>query len=374
MRQVHRLLGFLKPYLLRFLVAFFLMAMVGACEGLTALLIKPIFDYVLGSSGGATPVVLVKFPWSGHEVYLQSFLPSYFQNAWAIVLISIVGVTLVKGISEFFANYSINFVGFSVVRDLRNLVYARIVAQSVAFFSKQPTGNLMSAITSDIEKIQMAVSTAAADFLKQIFTLAFLLAVLFYFDWRLATISFLLVPFVVFPSINIGRRIRVSSRFSQDRMAELNSILQESFTGIRIVKAFGAELLEIKKFKAATQRLLKVNLRWMRASVATSPLMEVLGAVTIAALLFYARYQIAGHTQTTGGFIAFLYALIKMYEPIKRLTGIHNSFQQAVGASEQAFHLLDLPPEIADQPGAIVLPPFQREISFENAIEIPIWG
>ena len=366
MSQVRRLLGFLKPYVIRFFIAVFLMAVVGACEGLTALLIKPIFDHVLDSSGGATPILLFKLPWGHHEVYLQNFFPSYIQNAWAIVAISIVAVTLAKGLSEFFANYSINFVGFSVVRDLRNLVYVRIVDQSVAFFSKQSTGKLMSAITSDIEKIQMAVSQAAADFLKQVFTLAGLLAVVFYVDWRLALISFLLIPFVVFPSVNIGRHIRISSRFSQDRMAELNSILQETFSGIRIVKAFGAELLEIKKFKAATQRLLKINLRWMRAQVATSPLMEVLGAVTIAVLLFYARHQIVTHAQTTGGFVAFLYALIKMYEPIKRLAGIHNSFQQAVGASEQAFHYLDLPPEIADRPGAIVLPPFEREIVFDN--------
>jgi subfamily B ATP-binding cassette protein MsbA len=95
-------------------------------------------------------------------------------------------------------------------------------------------------------------------------------------------------------------------------------------------------------------------------------LMEVLGAVTIAVLLYYARHQIVNHAQTTGGFVAFLYALIKMYEPIKRLTGVNNSFQQAVGASEQAFHYLDLPPDIADQPGATVLPPFKHEIVFEN--------
>jgi subfamily B ATP-binding cassette protein MsbA len=339
---------------------------VGACEGLTALLIKPIFDYVLDVKGGAARIPLFKIPWVNYEVYLQEFFPSYFQNVWAIVAVCIVAVTVVKGLSEFVANYSINFVGFSVVRDLRNLVYARIVDQSVGFFSRQSTGKLMSAITSDIEKIQIAVSQAAADLLKQVFTLAGLLAVVFIVDWRLALVSFLLIPFVVFPSANIGRHIRTSSRFSQDRMAELNSILQETFSGIRIVKAFAAEALEIKKFKAATQRLLKINLRWVRAQVATSPLMEVLGAVTIAVLLFYARHQIMSHAQTTGGFVAFLYALIKMYEPIKRLTGIHNSFQQAVGASEQAFHYLDLPPEIADRPGAVALPPFEREIVFDN--------
>jgi len=179
-------------------------------------------------------------------------------------------------------------------------------------------------------------------------------------------VSLLLVPFVVFPSANLGRYIRISSRSSQDKMAELNTVLQETFSGIRVVKAFGMEKFEIAKFKAATRRLLRVSLRWVRAQAVTSPLMEVLGALTIAGLLLYARNEILHHVQTTGGFVAFLVALIKTYEPIKRLTGISNAYHQAVGASEQVFHYLDIPPEITDKPAAIQLPTFEREIEFQD--------
>src|SRR5205823_5128186 len=193
-----------------------------------------------------------------------------------------------------------------------------------------------------------------------------LMAVIFRLDWQLALISLFLVPFVIFPSSRIGRYIRTSSRHSQDKMAEINNVLQETFSGIRIVKAFGMESFEVDKFKAATRRLLKINLRWVRATAMTSPLMELLGAVTIAGLLLYARNQILHHAQTTGGFLAFLYALIKMYEPIKRLTGVNNAFQQAVGASEKVFHYLDVRSEIQDRPQAAVLPPFQSEIAFEH--------
>jgi subfamily B ATP-binding cassette protein MsbA len=196
--------------------------------------------------------------------------------------------------------------------------------------------------------------------------LVFLLGVIFYFDWRLALASLVLVPFVVFPSANIGRYIRASTRSSQDKMAELNQVLQETFSGIRVVKAFGMESFEIAKFKAATRRLLRVSLRWVRAQAVSSPLMEVLGAVTVAGLLLYARNEILHHTQTTGGFVAFLVALIKTYEPIKRLTGVNNAYQQAVGASEQVFHYLDVRPDITDKPGAVELPPFEREIDFDN--------
>ena len=366
MSQVRRLLTFLRPYLFRFFDAFVLMAVVGICEALAALLIKPVFDSVLAPHTEAARILLFRLPIVGRGVFLQDFFPERIHNAWTLVAIAIIAVTLIKGLSEFLATYLINFIGHSVVRDLRNLLYSRLIEQSISFFSKNPTGRLMSAITSDIERIQYAVSQTSADFLKQSFTLLGLLMVAFYFDWRLALISLALVPFVVFPSANIGRYIRISSRSSQDKMADLNNVLQETFTGIRIVKAFGMELFEVAKFKAATHRLLKVSLRWVRAQAATSPLMEILGAITIAALLLYERNEILHHAQTMGGFVAFLYALIKMYEPVKRLTGVNNAYQQAVGASEQVFHYLDIAPDISDKPQAIELPPFHREITFEN--------
>jgi subfamily B ATP-binding cassette protein MsbA len=366
MTQVQRLLAFLKPYSFRFLVAFLLMALVGACEALTALLIKPAFDRVLAPGADAGKIVLFQWPFGGHPIYLQSFFPAWIHNAWTIVAISIVSVTLIKGVSEFLATYFINFIGHSVVRDLRNLLYSRIIQQSLAFFTRTSTGRLMSAVTSDIERIQYAVSQTAADFLKQSFTLAGLLAVLFYVDWRLALGSLILVPLVVWPSHNIGRYIRISSRSSQDKMAEMSTVLQETFSGIRVVKAFGMELFEVEKFKAATRRLLRTSLRWVRAQAATSPIMEVLGAITVAGLLLYARTEIMRHAQTTGGFVAFLYALIKTYEPIKRLTGVHNAYAQALGASEQVFHYLDIHPDIHDEPGATALRPFEHEIEFQD--------
>jgi subfamily B ATP-binding cassette protein MsbA len=366
MSQVQRLLGSLRPYSLRFGFAFILMGVVGACEALTALLIKPVFDRVLAPGADAGRILLFTWPFGGGGVYLQDFFPARIHNAATLVALAIIAVTVAKGISEFLATYFINYIGHSVVRDLRNLLYARIIDHSIAFFTHNPTGRLMSAITSDIEKIQYAVSQSAADFLKQSFTLVGLLAVIFYMDWRLALASMALVPFVVFPSANIGRYIRVSSRSSQDKMAELNTVLQETFSGIRVVKAFGMELFEIAKFKAASRRLLRVSLRWVRAQAVTSPLMEILGAITIAGLLLYARKEILHHAQTTGGFVAFLIALIKTYEPIKRLAGISNAYHQAVGASEQVFHYLDIPSEITDRPGAIELPSFEREIKFQN--------
>lgn len=366
MNPVRRLLGFMRPYLGRFSAAVLLMIVVGAGEALFALLIKPVFDVVLAPDTTTKHILLFKWPVSGRPLYLEQLLPVSIHNVWALVAIVILGVTIIKGLAEFLGTYFINFVGQSVVKDLRNQLYTKIIDQSMAFFSRNPTGKLMSSVTSDIEKVQIAVSQVAADSLRESFTLIGLLLVAFHYDWRLTLGSLLLVPLVVFPSRTIGRYIRTASRFSQDKMAELNHILQETFSGIRIVKAFGMELFEVTKFRAATRRLLKVNLRWVRATALSSPLMEVLGAVAIVGVLLYCRNEIVHHAKTAGDFAGFLYALIKLYEPIKRLTGVNNAFQQAVGASEKVFAYLDIHSEITDKPGAVVLPVFEREIVFDQ--------
>jgi len=366
MIQVQRLLGFIRPYSFRLFLAVCLMVIVGASEGITALLIKPIFDQVLSPNASTSGILLFQISYFHHPVYLQDILPHWIHNVWTVVAITIIGVALAKGISEFLATYFINYIGHSVVRDLRNLLYSKLIEQSISFFARNPTGRLMSAITSDIERIQFAVSQTAADMLKQSFSLVFLLGALFYYDWRLALISMVLIPLVVFPSAKLGRYIRASSRSSQDKMGELNNVLQETFSGIRIVKAFAMESFEIEKFRTATRRLLRVSLRWVRAQDVSSPLMEVLGAMTIAGLLYYERRLILHHMQTPGGVLGFFYVLLKSYEPVKRLTGVSNSYQQALGASEQVFHYLDSEPEMVDKPGALILPPFENEIAFEE--------
>ncbi|HEV2419622.1 MAG TPA: ABC transporter ATP-binding protein [Terriglobia bacterium] len=366
MNAQRRLVRLTKPYIPLFAAAILLMAVVGASEAVYAFLIKPIFDRVLEGGHSTGPVLLFHLPFHGHAIYLQDFLPGNIRDPLTAIAIALVGITLIKGICAYFGTYSVNFIGQSVVRDMRNMLYTKIIRQSMAFFTQNSTGQLMSTVMNDIERIQDAVSNVTAAFLKQSFSLIGLLIVIFVIDWRLALVSLVLIPFVVFPSANIGRYIRKHSRKSQDKMADLTNILQETFSGIRIVKAFGMEDFEGGKFKAATRRLLKVNLRWVRAHALTQPLMELLGAITIAALLLYARNEIVHHAQTLGSFAVFLYAVIKMYEPIKRLTSVNNSLQLAVGASERVFEVLDLRSEVVEKPGAVELKGFKRELVFDG--------
>ncbi len=361
-----RLLRSVRPYRLYLLAGVVLMVGVGLFEALSALLIGPIFDRVLSPEGTDSTVVLVTIPYLDYTIYLDQLVPAWVHNVWTVTAIFIVGVILGKAVCEYLATYAIHYVGFSVIMDLRNQLYERIIHQSVSFFRRFSTGKLMSTVLSDIERIQLAVSQVLADLLRQCFTLIFLLGVVFFIDWRLALISLSLMPLVMVPATKIGRRIRQSTRTSQDKLADLSQLLQETISGNRIVKAFRMEHWELRRFREASGKLLRVNLRYARAQAATSPLMEVLGAVTLVFLLLYARDQIRSSQFTTGMFVTFIYALFKMYEPVKRLSGINNSFQQAIGASSKVFELLDLEEEIAEKPDAVTLTPFSRSIGFDH--------
>jgi subfamily B ATP-binding cassette protein MsbA len=224
----------------------------------------------------------------------------------------------------------------------------------------------MSATVSDVEKVRSALSEWLADFFRQCFTLIFLVAVLFTLDWRLTLGSLVLIPLVVVPVGRIGRRMRQAVQASQAKLAELSQILQETISGNRVVKAFGMEQFEIGKFRTTARRLMRENMRWIRAQAMTSPMMEILGAVVVVFVLLYARDQIRYKAMTTGAFMAVLYGVFKVYEPIKRLGGIYHYFQQALGASTQVFKFLALEEEVAESPGAKLLPPFSRRVEFEN--------
>ena len=186
-------------------------------------------------------------------------------------------------------------------------------------------------------------------------------------DWRMAVGSAVLIPLVVWPVGKFGRRIRKSSEKSRSRLADLSQILQETVSGNRVVKAFGMEGFEIRKFREASRNLLRENMRWVRAFAATSPLMDLLGAVVISMMLLYARGEIKVGRMTIGSFGAFTFALFKAYEPIKRIGTVYQLFLQAVGISTQVFAFLDLPEEAMEAPGARVCRGFAESIEFDDA-------
>ncbi|MCC7237453.1 MAG: ABC transporter ATP-binding protein [Bryobacterales bacterium] len=365
MRELLRLLRYARPYSAPLLGSVALMAVAGAAHALIALLIKPIFDRVLDPSTAEGPVPL--FTALGHTVTLQHFVPSAIHNVWTAVAFGILMVFLTKGLCEYAGNYLVNHVGFAAITDLRQQIFERVLGQDAQFFETTSTGQLMSSIMNDIEKIQVAISHMLADWLRQSFSAIGLLYVVMQTDWKLAVVSLTLLPFVLIPTARIGRKIRRSTRAAQDHAAGLNQILQETLSGHVVVKTFQAEEHESRRFAAAAARLKSASLRYVALQALASPVIEFFGAVTIVALLTYARNQIKLGAMTAGEFTSFVVALLMLYEPVKRLTGIHNIFQQALGASQRVFEYLDRETAVRTKPGAVEAPRLREAIRFENA-------
>jgi len=365
-KELGRLLQYSRRYIGHLLLSVFLMACVGAAQGLTVLLIGPIFDRVLNPASADAPVFLFTIPGWNYWVYLDNFMPMAIHNVWTMVAVGILAVFAIRGLCDYLGNYLVNYVGLSAVTDLRQDVFDRVVHQDAHFFESNSTARVMSSIMNDLEKIQVAMSHILADLLRQSFTLLFLAAAVMRTDWKLATGSLTLLPLVLIPTLRLGRRIRRTTRSAQDDTAELNQVLQETLSGHQVVKSFGAEEIESNRFRDRAERLRKSNLRYVAQQAVASPLIEFFAAIMIVGLLSYARLQIKAGSMSTGDFTSFVVALLLLFEPVKRLTGIHNIFQQALGASQKVFEYLDRDQQIKEQPGAVRLSRFEKGIAFEN--------
>jgi len=366
MRELSRLLRYSRPYTAHLLLSVILMACVGAAQGLTVLLVRPVFDRVLNPQSAEAPVVLFTVPIWKHPVLLDTFMPDSVRNVWTMVAIGFLAVFAIKGLFDYLANYLVNYVGFSAVTDLRQDVFDRVVHQDAHFFEANSTARLMSSIMNDLEKIQVATSHILADLLRQSFTVLALGTIVLQTDWKLAAVSLTVLPFVLVPTLRLGKRIRGTTRRAQDDTAELNQVLQETLSGHQVVKSFGAEEIESNRFRDRAERLRRSNLRYVAQQAVASPLIEFFGAVTIVGLLTYARTQIKAGSMSTGEFTSFVMALLMLYEPVKRLTGIHNIFQQALGASQKVFEYLDRVQHVIEKPGAAKLAKFEKSIVFED--------
>jgi subfamily B ATP-binding cassette protein MsbA len=366
MMELSRLLRYARPYTALLFISIILMIIVGAAQAMTALLIGPVFDRVLNPQSAEAPVALFTVPGWKQTFYLNHVMPTSIHNVWTMVAVAIIAVFLIKGLCDYSANYLINYVGFSAVTDLRQEVFDHVVEQDAHFFEANSTARVMSSIMNDLDKIQVALSHILADWLRQSFTALGLLAVVLQTDWKLALASLTVLPFVLVPTARLGRRIRRSTRSAQDNTAELNQVLQETLSGHQVVKSFGAEEIQSNRFRDRAQRLLKANLKYVGQQAIASPLIEFFGALTIVGLLSYARLQIKAGAMSTGDFTSFVIALLMLYEPVKRLTGIHNIFQQALGASEKVFVHLDADKQVDDRPDAVKLAKLEKSIHFDH--------
>jgi ATP-binding cassette, subfamily B, bacterial MsbA len=366
MRQLLRLLRYVRPYWLQLGLAVLLMALAGMLEAFRILLIRPFFDDVLNPAAPADEIVLFTIPGTETVVHLGQFVPDRIQHVWAVVAFAFVMATVLKAGLTYAGAYLVNYAGFGLITDLRNQLYDAIVRRSMNFFQRHSTGKLVSTIVNDVERVQFAMSQVLAEFLQQTFIFLFTIAVVILLGGRFALVLLLFIPFIIFWSHRIGRRVRTTTRKGQDKLAEIQNILHETITGIRIVKAFGMELWETLRFRGAATRLFRANLRSVRAAALSSPLMDIFGALAVALLLLLGRDAIRTGAFTMGGFVAFLFAVFKLYDPVRKFAGFNNNFQQALGASSEVFAFMDAEDEVREKPDAAVLPPFRESIRLKN--------
>jgi subfamily B ATP-binding cassette protein MsbA len=366
MKELLRLLGYARRYTGHLAVSVVLMAVAGGGTGMLALLVGPLLYIVLDPSAPESRIQLYTVPIVRRTLYLDQIVPNSFHNVFSIMAFATLAVFVTKGICDYAANYLVNYVGFSAVTNLRNRVFDKVLRQGAEFFEVHSTGKLMSAIMNDIDKVQLATSHILADLLRQSFVLLALVVVVISKDWKLTLLSALVAPLVVLPVTAIGKRIRRTTRRTQDNQGDLSQVLQETISGHMVVKAFSAEKYESRRFHDAARRLLKTNLQYVRQQAFSSPLIEVVGAATVVAFIWYARRQILLHHLTKTDFASFVTALLLLLEPVKRLVGIHNIFEQALGASQKVFEYLDNIEKIAEKPGATRLERFSQRIAFDN--------
>jgi subfamily B ATP-binding cassette protein MsbA len=334
-----RLLKLAKPHMLKFILAMLCMIIVGAITASLAFLVKPVLDEIFIKRNGQ---MLVWVP------------------------LAVIILYLLKGVCTYTQTVLMSFIGQRIIADLRNSLYWQIQRQSLAFFTKNPTGMLMSRITNDVSYIQGAVSEAVTSLLRDSATLIFLVLVVFYRDWQLAIIGMLVFPATVFPIARFGKKLRKVATRAQVTMGSLNTMLQETIAGTRIVKAFGREEYENQRFALNNERLFKLTLKAVTVSALSSPIMEFLGGVGIAAIVFYGGSQVIKGNSTPGTFFSFLTALIMLYEPIKRLTNVNNTIQQGIAGAERVFSIIDMVPEIRDKAVAVALPKISQGIEINN--------
>ena len=339
MHLYRRLLEFVKPHWTRLAGAMVCMLFVSAATSASAFLVKPVLD----------------------DVFFKKDL-----TMLKLIPLAIVALFILKGLFDYGQAYLMSYVGQKIIADLREKIYNHLQSLSLSFFTRNPTGVLMSRITNDVGLVQGAVTEAVTGLLKDLFTIVGLVGVVFYRDWRLAIVALVVFPLAVYPIVRFGKKLRSYSTRSQTAMGDISTILMETISGNRIVKAFNMEDYERARFAKENRKLFGILMKSVRVRAVSHPLMETLGGLGIAFIVFYGGYNVIKGVATPGTFFSFLAALLMLYEPVKRLSGVNNTIQQGLAAASRVFEVLDTVPEIRSEPGAKVLTSISKRIEYRD--------
>jgi subfamily B ATP-binding cassette protein MsbA len=272
------------------------------------------------------------------------------KDATGLVLfpLLVIGVFLIKGLGRYGQEYFLSYVGEDIIRRLRNQLYHCIQDLPLAFFQQERTGGLMSRITSDVNILKSMVSRTATGALSDLSAIVGLTAVIFYQNWRMAILAFIIMPVAFFPVFELGRRVRRVRTGCQEAMAELNSFLHETLAGAKIVKAFGMENHEKKRFDQKTGDLFRLEIKGVIVRSLSSPIMEFLGGLGIAFVIWYGGWEVIQGKTTPGTFMSFLTCVMLLYEPVKKLSHLNNSIQQGLAAIDRVYDVVEAQSNIRD--------------------------
>ena len=338
-RMYLRLLRYVRPYKGKLIVSTLAMIGVATMTALSALIIKNVLDDV--------------------------FIAGDRRMLLMIPLVIIV-IYILKGIFRYVRTYVMSWAGLRMVQDIRNELYEHLHRLSMSFFTETPTGVLMSRVTYDVNMMQMAITEALVGAFRDVFTILGLAAVVFYRNAQLGMIALVGFPLAFYPLVRFGKRMKKASRRSQEQMGSLNKLMQERISGAGLIKASGTEAVELDEFKRENEKLVKSFLKIERVKSLSNPVMEFIGAASVAFIIWIGGLTVINGKMTIGEFFSFLAALMMLYEPVKHITSVNNVIQQGIAAAERVFDILDISPEIADAPDAVEIGSSSGHISFEG--------
>jgi subfamily B ATP-binding cassette protein MsbA len=380
--RLRRLLGFLRPHLGWVVVAVAAALAVAVSMVFLVSLASPLVDQlktqVAGAAArGSAPTVKVPsvpaLPKVGivkalDDLFregrdaLRALLPADIAAIFALMFLTL----LVKNVFLYFGNYAFYRAGLATVKDIRDRLMDAMLGQSARFYQQQPSSVLMSRVTNDVDQITWAVSDRLSELFQDSFTLAGLVVLLFTLNLRLALVVFVGAPVVLWPIVHFSRKLRRRSYQTQERLGEMNTVADEVLKGWRVVQAFGMEPFEARRFREATRRHFRASLRARKLVALNAPVVEVIGAAGVLALLWYAHRQVTSGVMTVGGLSTFLVGLYTMYQPIKRLNKVNLALQSALASAQRVFEVIDEPVEILDRAGAVNLTGLRDGIRFED--------
>ncbi len=327
-----------------------------------ALLVKPAMDGVFFKKEGIPPVVKNIIIHLGlGDLLLKKDMEMLFLLPVAIILLF-----LFKGAFDYGQAYLMNFVGLRVVADIRQKLYDHLQALSLSFFTRTPTGILISRVTNDVNLVQGSVSNAITGLIKDSVTILGLTAVVFYRDWKLGLIAFVIFPIAIIPIKEFGKRLRKFSRKGLQRMGSLTTFLHETITGNRIVKAFNMEEYEKRRFADENERYFKIFLKRVKIRALSHPLMELLGGIGIAIIIWVGGYGVVRGDMTPGTFFSFMAALLMLYAPVRNLNKVNLEVQEGLAAAARIFDLLDTAVEVKEEKDALELPPISKGVELKE--------